>query len=89
MEVRQDNYLYIVGSGGLKLNGGNIELTGATSITGTTTIAGTTLLRGPVAIGGQVRMGNYKISSLGHPTDDDDAATKKYVDDAIAAAIKP
>lgn len=77
MEVRQDDYLYIVGSGGLKLNGGNIELTGATKI------------NGGLDVYGIVNMSGRKIINLAAPTNDGEAATKKYVDDAIKAAIKP
>ena len=32
---------------------------------------------------------NTRITNVGAPTTDKDAATKKYVDDAIKAAIKP
>lgn len=88
MEVRQDDCLYIVGSGGVKLNGGNIELTGATQINGATTITGgTTMDR--LRINGGLNMGFSSIFNVKAPISDGDAATKKYVDDAIKAAIKP
>lgn len=89
MEVRQDDYLYIVGSGGLKLNGGNIELSGTTSINGATTIDGTMLVKSEMVVLGMLGMGGSKITNLGTPQYDNEAATKKYVDDAIKAAIKP
>lgn len=36
---------------------------------------------------GDIDMGANSITNLATPTNDTDAATKKYVDDAIAAAI--
>lgn len=98
MEVRQDDCLYIVGSGGLKLNGGNIELTGATSITGTTSITGNLKINGILQLDGNIAFygdrtvnmgGTSRIVALPTPIRADEAATKKYVDDAIKAAIKP
>ena len=35
---------------------------------------------------GTLNMGNNKVSSIGTPTDDADAATKKYVDDKVSGA---
>lgn len=36
-----------------------------------------------------MKFNNARLQQIRTPTADDDAATKKYVDDAIAAAIKP
>lgn len=36
---------------------------------------------------GAIAMGSNKITGLGTPTDDNDAATKKYVDDTLASAV--
>ena len=83
MEVRQDDYLYIVSSVGLTLNSNSIELKGPVSITGDTTINGDT------SIIGILNMNGRYIANLASPIIDSHAATKKYVDDAIAAALRP
>ena len=95
MEVRQDDYLYIVSSVGLTLNSNSIELKGPTSINGVTTINGATQFNGAISVRDgmfildPIDMNRKKIINLGTPTADTDAATKKYVDDAIAAALRP
>ena len=94
MEVRQDDYLYIVSTVGLILNSNSIELKGPTSITGATTITGNTTINGDTTMNGlrlndHLNMGFASIYNLKPPTQDTDATTKKYVDDAIAAALRP
>ena len=39
--------------------------------------------------GSNIKFNNVRLQQVGTPTADADAATKKYVDDAIKAAIKP
>ncbi|WP_300180792.1 hypothetical protein [uncultured Aliivibrio sp.] len=86
---------------GIKTFTNGIKINGATTITGATTMDSLrlndklTLTRG-LAItgstsisGGTLNMGSRKIMDLGAPTLDADATTKKYVDDAIAAALRP
>ena len=36
-----------------------------------------------------MKFNNVRLQQVGAPTADYDAATKKYVDDAVAAALKP
>ena len=43
---------------------------------------------GTVAMTGSLSMGSNKITGLGTPTADTDAATKKYVDDTVAGVVK-
>jgi hypothetical protein len=38
-------------------------------------------------LGSDLAAGGYKVSGLGAPTSDNDAATKKYVDDEVAALV--
>lgn len=45
------------------------------------------LLLGGGTMKGAINMGANSITNLAAPTDDADAATKKYVDEAIAAAV--
>ena len=89
MEVRQDDYLYIVSTVGLILNSNSIELKGPVSITGATTITGNTTINGDTSIIGILNMNGRYIANLASPIIDSHAATKKYVDDAIAAALRP
>ena len=39
--------------------------------------------------GANIKFNNVRLQQVGAPTADYDAATKKYVDDAVAAALKP
>ena len=39
--------------------------------------------------GSNIKFNNVRLQQVGAPTADYDAATKKYVDDAVAAALKP
>ena len=39
--------------------------------------------------GSNIKFNNVRLQQVGAPTTDTDAATKKYVDDAIKAALKP
>ena len=89
MEVSQDDYLYIVSTVGLTLNSNSIELKGPVSINGATTITGATTINGDTSIIGILNMNGRYIANLASPIIDSHAATKKYVDDAIAAALRP
>lgn len=62
------------------VNGGDINLTTATT-------SGTGV-RGKINLSARLVDGNSsKIVNLGAPSDDNDAATKKYVDDSVAAVV--
>ena len=83
MEVRQDDYLYIVSTVGLTLNSNSIELKGPVSINGATTITGATTINGDTSIIGILNMNGRYIANLASPITDSHAATKKYVDDNV------
>ena len=69
---------------------GRKTFTEAITINGKLTIDRGLAIRGSTSIsGGTLNMGSRKIMDLGAPTLDADAATKKYVDDAIAASLRP
>lgn len=52
-------------------------------------LSGTYLAKSGGTMSGAINMGSNKITSLGTPTADADAATKKYVDDAITNLPEP
>lgn len=70
----------------VKIDGGNSSITingiginmGGTAITGLNSLSGNS---GEIAIENQVDMNNHKITTMTDPTDPQDAATKKYVDE--------
>ena len=62
--------MYFLESEALKING-DCDISGNVGIIGNMDIAGT------------INMNYYKIFNLASPTNDDDASTKKYVDDKI------
>lgn len=71
-----EGILSIAGSGAFVNRTSNQTISGDKTLVGSTTLGSTTF-----SSGANISAGNNKITSLGAPTEDSDASTKKYVDD--------
>lgn len=86
-DLNEDKYLQLLGGNTISGNQGltgNQTITGNLSVTGATTLTGQTSITGATSVSGTLNLNSHKITNLLTPTEDHEAASKKYVDDTVA-----